>query len=103
MLPAPYAIKATGKRQTSSHRIMLGDCPRAHRRDAHQVLPNRFPKTIGTITVGLLPETNHMENPKQAIVWTVLPNGVTEDRLRLSVFIAPQLKNPQSVDVLPLN
>lgn len=44
-----------------------------------------------------------MSKPKQKILWIALPNGISERHLRLSVFVAPQLTNPEGVPKLPLN
>jgi hypothetical protein len=34
---------------------------------------------------------------KQEIIWTALPNGIKDDRIRLSVFVSPRLSTDENL------
>jgi hypothetical protein len=40
-----------------------------------------------------------MAKPEQSLIWTILPNGVRGSKLKFSVLVAPQFKNPTAADV----
>jgi hypothetical protein len=40
-----------------------------------------------------------MAKPEQTLIWTILPNGIRGSKLKFSVALAPQFKNPTPADV----